>query len=134
MNNAQDKIDPIPWMATIFMIAAFCVFVLCILGCTSAPKSRHLDIAGAYVTQTGTIAIGNIEVQSAPEGVESAMVRYDDDVAWFSDKKKHSISILLTGTNSVLTADSIVRDICNAFIQFRDEGSGGSMSLPASPK
>lgn len=126
--------EPTPWFEIIVLIAVFCVFVLCVLGCTSAPKSRHLDIAGAYVTQTGTIAIGNIEVQSAPEGVESAMVRYDDDVAWFSDKKKHSISILLTGTNSVSTADSIVKDICNAFIQFRDEGSGGSMSLPASSK
>jgi hypothetical protein len=44
------------------------------------------------------------------------MVSYEDSAAWFSDVKEHRIRILLTGTNSVDSADSIVKDICNAFI------------------
>ena len=82
-------------------------------GC--ATKSRHLDISGAYLNQAGTVAIGSIEAQSAPEGVESAMVSYEDSAAWFSDAKEHRIRILLTGTNSVTAADGIVSNICAAF-------------------
>ena len=63
-------------------------------GCST--KSRHLDISGAYLNQAGTVAIGSIEAQSAPEGVESAMVSYEDSAAWFSDAKEHRIRILLT--------------------------------------
>lgn len=82
-------------------------------GC--ATKSSHIDLAGAYSTGAG-FAIGSVEIQSAPDGVESAMVSYEDSKAWFSDVKEHRIRILLTGTNSVVSADSIVKDICNAFI------------------
>jgi hypothetical protein len=87
--------------------------VLAICGC--ATKSRHIDLAGAY-SSGGGLAIGSVEIQSAPEGIESAMVSYEDSAAWFSDVKEHRIRILLTGTNSVCSADSIVKDICNAFI------------------
>lgn len=86
---------------------------LAICGC--ATKSRHVDLAGAY-SSGGTFAIGSVEIQSAPEGIESAMVSYEDSKAWFSDIKEHSIRILLTGTNSVNSADNIVKDICNAFV------------------
>jgi hypothetical protein len=87
--------------------------VLAICGC--ATKSRHVDLAGAY-SSGGSLAIGSVEIQSAPEGTESAMVSYEDCAAWFRDVKEHRIRILLTGTNSVVSADSIVKDICNAFI------------------
>ena len=83
--------------------------------CGCATKSRHIDLAGAY-SSGGGLAIGSVEIQSAPEGTESAMVSYEDSAAWFSDVKEHRIRILLTGTNSVDSADSIVKDICNAFI------------------
>ena len=76
------------------IIFALGVAVLCICtGCST--KSRHLDISGAYLNQAGTVAIGSIEAQSAPEGVESAMVSYEDSAAWFSDAKEHRIRILL---------------------------------------
>lgn len=84
--------------------------------CGCATKSHHVDLAGCYATQAGTLAIGSIEIQSAPEGVESAMVSYEDSKAWFSDVKEHRIRILLTGTNSVKAADMIVDDICKAFV------------------
>ena len=83
-------------------------------GCGTS-KTRHLDISGAYVAQSGALAIGSVEVQSAPEGTESAMVSYEDSAAWFSDAKEHRIRILLTGTNSTASAEGIVSNICAAF-------------------
>lgn len=96
----------------ILFFGALALFAIC--GC--ATKSHHVDLAGCYATQAGTLAIGSIEIQSAPEGVESAMVSYEDSKAWFSDVKEHRVRILLTGTNSVDSADSIVKDICKAFV------------------
>ena len=97
------------WM--LFILALIAIIIFC--GC--ATKSRHVDIAGAY-SSSGALAIGSVEIQSAPEGTESAMVSYEDSAAWFRDVKEHSIRILLTGTNSVSSAESIVKDICNAFV------------------
>jgi hypothetical protein len=96
----------------ILFAAGIALLAIC-SGCST--KSRHLDISGAYLNQAGTVAIGSIEAQSAPEGVESAMVSYEDSAAWFSDAKEHRIRILLTGTNSVTAADGIVSNICAAF-------------------
>ena len=107
------KLEMPPFEVWYFILALiFSAVVFC--GC--ANKSRHLDIAGAYASQAGTVAIGSIEVQSAPENVESAMVKYVDDVAFFSDKKKHKINILMTGTNSVQSVVDVVKNICEAFI------------------
>ena len=69
----------------------------------------------ANVTETLNSA-GSIEVQSAPEGVESAMVKYEDDTSLFSDEKNHKINILMTGSNSVQSVTSVVHSICTAFI------------------
>lgn len=92
----------------------FVTLAATLAGCGST-KSRHLDISGAYVTQSGALAIGSVEAQSAPEGIESAMISYEDSAAWFSDVKEHRIRILLTGTNSTASADGIVSNICAAF-------------------
>ncbi len=115
-------------------IIIFAVGVALLAICTGcATKSRHLDIAGAYVNQSGTVAVGSIEVQSAPEGVESAMVSYEDSAAWFSDVKEHSIRILLTGTNSVTAADGIVSSICAAFTATAPQLSPARTSANDSP-
>lgn len=93
--------------------------LMALCGCMSddPEKSRHLDIGGVYANpETGTFIAGSIEVQSAPEGVESAMVKYEDDTLLFSDKKKHKINILMTGSNSVQSVTSVVDSICKAFI------------------
>lgn len=83
-------------------------------GC--ATKTRNVDLAGMYASDTGTLAIGSVEVQAAPEGVESAAIRYTEDTAWLSPSTKtHAIKILLTGTNAVQSATGIVASICNAF-------------------
>lgn len=99
----------------LLMVAWVLVMVWFLTGCGTS-KARHLDIGGGYASKSGTIAIGSIEVQSAPEGTESAMIRYEDEVAMFSEKKEHSINVLLTGTNSTASAIGIVKCICKAFI------------------
>ena len=101
----------------ILFFGGLALMALC--GCMSddAEKSRHLDIGGVWTDpKTGTLIAGSIEVQSAPEGVESAMVKYEDDTSLFSDKKKHKINILMTGSNSVQSVTSVVHSICTAFI------------------
>lgn len=111
MNNTTKK-EKAPIFDIIYLVVCLAVFAL-LAGC--ATKTRHIDLAGAYASQAGTLAVGSIEIQSAPEGAESAMVAYEDDTSWFSDEKKHKIRILLTGTNSTASAGEIVKDICTAF-------------------
>lgn len=101
----------------ILFFGGLALMALC--GCMSddAEKSRHMDIGGVWTNpKTGTLIAGSIEVQSAPEGVESAMVKYEDDTSLFSDEKKHKINILMTGSNSVQSVTSVVHSICTAFI------------------
>jgi hypothetical protein len=95
----------------ILFLGSLALFALC--GC--AAKSHHIDLAGCY-SAGGGIAIGSMEIQSAPEGVESSMLSYEDSKAWFSEQKEHRIRILLTGTNAVTSAKSIVKEICDAFV------------------
>ena len=79
----------------ILFFGGLALMALC--GCMSddPEKSRHLDIGGVWTNpKTGTLIAGSIEVQSAPEGVESAMVKYEDDTSLFSDEKNHKINIL----------------------------------------
>ena len=69
-----------------------------------------------YASEAGTVAIGKIELMSAPDGAESAAIRYKEDTAWLSPgTKTHEVKILLTGINSVEKADGIVKHICEAF-------------------
>ena len=94
-------------------LATICATTL-LAGC--ATKTRSIDLAGMYASESGTLALGKIEVQSAPEGVESAAIRYTEDTAWLSPTTKtHSIKILLTGTNAVGSANGIVKSICRTF-------------------
>ena len=117
-NGVFDTMDG-PWK---FHSIAFTILILLLIvalatflsGC--ATKTRSIDLAGMYASESGTLAIGRIEVQSAPEGVESAAIRYTEDTAWLSPTTKtHSLKILLTGTNAVNSAEGIVSSICGAF-------------------
>ena len=49
------------WLLFILVLLAIVIF------CWYATKSRHVDIAGAY-SSSGGLAIGSVEIQSAPEG------------------------------------------------------------------
>lgn len=103
----KKKAINIPLLAGAFALVALC-------GCTT--KTRSVDMSGMYATDTGTLAIGSVEIMSAPQGEESASIRYKEDTAWLSPHTKtHDIKILLTGTNSVNNASAIVKDICRAF-------------------
>lgn len=100
-------------MKTSFAIASI-ISAAILAGC--ATKTRSIDIAGMYASESGAFAIGRIEVQSAPEGVESAAIRYSEDTAWLSPSvKTHGIKIMLTGTNAVSSATGIVESICKTF-------------------
>jgi hypothetical protein len=108
------------WAVRIFggsYYRALSIIALCFIFAGCGGKAHHIDLAGCYANQSGSIAIGSIEIQSAPGEIESAMVSYEDSKAWFSDAKEHRIRILLTGTNSVSSSSAIVEEICNAFIK-----------------
>lgn len=97
-------------MAIVWIVALLCG------GC--ATKTRSVDLDGMYLSEAGTLAIGSVEVQSAPVGEETAAIRYTEDTAWLSPSTKtHEIRILLTGTNSVKSAKSICASICDAFVK-----------------
>ena len=110
-------------MKTSLAIASIIASAAILAGCAS--KTRSIDLAGMYASEAGTLAIGRVEVQSSPQGVESAAIRYTEDTAWLSPSTKtHSIKILLTGTNAVQSARGIVGSICGAFTATA-AGSGG---------
>lgn len=89
---------------------------LCTTGC--ATKARSFDAKGMYVSESGQLAVGYIHVDAIPEGTDSAVVHYTEDTALLSPSTKtHDIDIILTGTNSVGSAQGIVKAICNAFIK-----------------
>lgn len=98
-------------------IILFAVGVALLAICTGcATKTRNIDLDGMYASEAGTLAVGSIEVMASPEGEESAAIRYAEDTAWLSPSTKtHEIKILLTGTNAVHSATSIVSNICAAF-------------------
>ena len=94
------------------------VFALAALLGGCATRTRSVDLNGMYLSEAGTLAIGSVEVQAAPQGEETAAIRYSEDTAWLSPSTKtHEIRILLTGTNSVASAETICASICDAFIK-----------------
>lgn len=97
------------------IIIAISVLAVC-AGC--ATKSRSFDASGMYVSESGQLAIGKIHVDAIPEGTDSAVIHYTEDTAWLSPSTKtHDIDIILTGTNSVGSAQGIVESICKAFVE-----------------
>lgn len=102
----------VPITDILLFFGALALIAIC--GC--ATKTRSVDMDGMYASEAGTLAIGSIEVMAAPQGEETATIKYKEDTAWLSPSTKtHEIKIMLTGTNSVGSAKSIVKDICVAF-------------------
>ena len=96
------------------ILAALAAFVT---GC-STTKSRSFDAKGMYVSETGQLAVGSVHVEAIPEGTDSAVIHYTEDTALLSPSTKtHDIDIILTGTNSVGSAEGIVESICKAFVE-----------------
>jgi hypothetical protein len=109
----------------LFTVLAVLSMAMC--GCMSLDDaSCHADFDGVVVDKSGRLAAGSVKIQSAPSGVESAMVKYKDDTSLFSDEKKHEIDILITGSNSVSSVTSVVHSICNAFIATAPAISGAA--------
>lgn len=101
-------------MKKLMMAAAIAATALA-AGCGTT-KSRSFDAKGMYLSETGQLAIGKIHVDAIPEGTDSAVVHYSEDTAWVSDTKTHYVDVILTGTNSVTNATSIVTSLCDAFV------------------
>lgn len=101
-------------MKRLIMAAAIAAAALA-AGCGTT-KSRSFDAKGMYLSETGQLAIGKIHVDAIPEGTDSAVVHYSEDTAWVSDTKTHYVDVILTGTNSVTNATSIVSSLCDAFV------------------
>jgi hypothetical protein len=99
------------------MIKWFAVIcVICLVGCTT--KTRNIELDGMYVTDAGTLAIGSADITASPVGEETATIKYAEDTAWLSPSTKlREIKIILTGTNSVGSAATIVESICGAFVE-----------------
>lgn len=99
-------------MKKLIVIAALAAIAT---GC--ATKSRSIDIKGMFLSETGQLAIGYGHVDAIPEGSESAVIHYEEDVAMLKPSEKtHDIDIILTGTNAVSSAEGVVKAICGAFV------------------
>lgn len=86
-------------------------------GC-STTKTRSIDLAGMYASDSGQLAIGSVKVQAIEQGTEAALINYSEDNAWLAPTMKlHEISITLTGTNAVSEASAIVEAIAEAFTE-----------------
>lgn len=111
------------------------VFALAALlgGCTT--RTRSVDLNGMYLSEAGTLAIGSVEVQAAPQGEETAAIRYTEDTAWLSPTTKtHEIRILLTGTNAVASAETICASICETFTKTAPAVAGAAAETNGTAK
>lgn len=96
-------------------IIAAVVCAAFLAGC-AGPKSRSVDADGMFVSETGQLAIGRLHVDAIPEGTDSAVIHYSEDTPLLRPSMKtHDIDVILTGTNSVMSATNIVSSICEAF-------------------
>lgn len=99
-----------------FFLGFFAVALTLLSGCGTT-KTRNVELSGMYTNaKTGVLGIGAVDIMSAPQGEESATLKYAEDTAWLSPSTKtHEIKIMLTGTNSIEQTEKIVAHICRAF-------------------
>lgn len=92
------------------LAASFC-------GCMGLDRSRYIEGKGMWANgKTGSVAIGALEIDAIPAGVESARLAYDEDTAWLQPQiKTHKFRVTLTGTNSIEKIDEIVKSISDAY-------------------
>lgn len=113
---------------------AAAALALCVIfaGCSTPPKTRSSEATGMYANAASqTVAIGSVKVLSAPEGEESATLRFEKSYNYFQSQPNYSIDVLVSGTNSTAQVDGIVKNICNAFIASR---GGVQDDAPNEPK
>lgn len=84
--------------------------------------------------KTGSVAIGQLDIEAIPEGVVSARFSYDEDTAWLQPQiKTHKVRVTLTGTNALDKIDGIARAICEAYQSVAPEIVEKNAALAASP-
>ena len=111
-------------------LIAIAIAATALAGCGTT-KSRSFDAKGMYLSETGQLAVGYIHVDAIPEGTDSAVIHYTEDTALLSPSTKtHDIDIILTGTNSVGSASSIVKSICQAFVSVAPKIAEANANTP----
>ena len=99
------------------MMICMCVAAALATGGCGTTKSRSVEAQGMYVSETGQLAVGRVQVDAVPENVDSAIIHYAEDTALLSPSTKtHKIDVVLTGTNATANASSITEAICEAFV------------------
>lgn len=113
-------------------VAAALALCLVLVGCSTPPKTRSSEATGMYANAASqTVAIGSVKVLSAPEGEESATLRFEKSYNYFQSQPNYSIDILVSGTNSTAQVTDIVANICEAFVASR---GGVQDDTPNEPK
>lgn len=119
--------EKVPAIIAAVVCAAF------LAGC-AGPKSRSVDADGMFVSETGQLAIGRLHVDAIPEGTNSAVIHYSEDTPLLRPSMKtHDIDVILTGTNSVMSATNIVSSICEAFAKVAATKGSAAAALSAAP-
>ena len=109
-------------MKKLMMICMVVASLLAVSGCGTT-KSRSVDARGMWISDSGQMAIGQVQVDAIPENVDSAIIHYAEDTAWLSPSTKtHKIDVVLTGTNSTVNASRITEAICKAFVSIVPAG------------
>lgn len=123
----KDKIEDVvsAVLAVVSIVVLTIVFAVLACGCAS-DRARNIELEGMYVSQSGTLAIGAVDIMASTTAGESATIKYSEDTAWLSPSTKtHEIKIQLTGTNAVASASNIVNSICNAFVSVGSKDKEG---------
>ena len=97
-------------MKKLAIVAALFAAVAVLTGC--ATKARDVEVDGMYVSDTGTFAIGSVEVTAAPLGEETVFFKYWEDTAWLSPSTKtRNCRLNLSGTNTTTKIDLALKEV-----------------------
>ena len=87
------------WQSGLWVLLLMVILVVLVAatsGCASS-KARSIEAKGLYGSDSGQVAIGRVQVDAIPEGVDSAVIHYTEDTAWLSPSTKiHKIARLST--------------------------------------
>ena len=99
------------------MIFAAALALVGMTGCGTPAKLRDIELKGMYVNgYSEQLAIGMGRITSIPGEREAFVAHYREDTAWLSPSTKtHELDLMIVGTNSTMSADAIVKAICETY-------------------
>jgi len=98
-------------MKKLMIVAAFAACV----GCQS-DRVKDLELEGMFTqAESGTVAIGSIEIQAAPKDSESVSLKmWWDSPLLAPSEVRPCARLMMSGTNTCAKADEIVKSITKA--------------------